>query len=284
MLSLRREPSGGLPDEAPAESRASKFAAGLRARLGSAENSRGPGGGAGGGGAGSRLNSLRTRIMRGDLQTHTTDTAENSPVAPRMVRSPSTPDSKLQQLRVTRAIAMQQQAGNSRGMLTCVPLRFPTVVVWRKVHMFVSALAERVHGCEQERMGSSASDLPTGDSVIADVRSRLSAGVKGLGARLGRSSSPAGAAAGDAPSEDGSSESGGGGVAGGLAVAQQRSVADRLADKLSDVRRTLLDQPPRPAPAAEGEARALLLSESAICRALTARGWPHGLLTQLLSS
>jgi hypothetical protein len=107
-------------------------------------------------------------------------------------------------------------------------------------------------------MGSSASDLPTGDSVIADVRSRLSAGVKGLGARLGRSGGPAGVVAGDAPSEDGSSESGGGsGIAGGLPAAQHRSVADRLADKLSDVKRTLLDQPPRPTPAAQGEARYL---------------------------
>jgi len=80
MLSMGREPSGGSPpSEAPvAESRTSKFAAGLRARLGSSDG----GGGAGGG----RLNSLRTRIMRGDLQTHTTDTAENSPVAPRLVR------------------------------------------------------------------------------------------------------------------------------------------------------------------------------------------------------
>ena len=83
MLSLRGESSGGLPDEPPAESRTSKFAAGLRARLGSGESGRGSSGGTG---ASSRFNSLRTRIMRGDLQTHTTDTAENSPVAPRLVR------------------------------------------------------------------------------------------------------------------------------------------------------------------------------------------------------
>ena len=110
--------------------------------------------------------------------------------------------------------------------------------------------------CAQERTGSTASDLPAGDSVIADVRSRLSAGVKGLGARLGRTSGSAGVAASDAPSEDGSSESGV--PLGGPAVAQQRSVADRLADKLSDVKRTLLDQPPRPAPAAQGEVRTSL--------------------------
>ena len=84
ILSMRREPGGGSPThEAPiAESRASKFAAGLRARLGSGDGASG-----GGGTGGSRFSSLRTRIMRGDLQTHTTDTAENSPVAPRLVRA-----------------------------------------------------------------------------------------------------------------------------------------------------------------------------------------------------
>ena len=79
----------------------------------------------------------------------------------------------------------------------------------------------------QERAGSTAFDLPAGDSVIADVRSRLSAGVKGLGVRLGRTSSSAGAAAGDAPSEDGSrdgsSESGATG-----APVQHRCIADSV--------------------------------------------------------
>ncbi len=58
------------------------------------------------------------------------------------------------------------------------------------------------------------------------MRSRLNAGVKGLGARLGRTSSSAGAAAGDVPSEDGSrdgsSESGAVG-----APVQPRCVAER---------------------------------------------------------
>ena len=178
------------------------------------------------------------------------------------------------------------------------------------MHKQLSEFTIRQSGL-QERAGSAASDLPTGDSVIADVRSRLSAGVKGLNARLGRTSSSAGAAAGDALSEDGSrdgsSESGAAAapaqhrsvaqtpdaarrsIAGracstftcvprvldDILCAPGRSVTDRLADKFGDVRRTFLDQP-RPAPASSPAGQVRLLGVLLICTAKDASQEPIG--------
>ena len=60
------------------------------------------------------------------------------------------------------------------------------------------------------------------DSAFGDVRARISAGVQSFGSRLARR---------DSLSLDSSSGSG------------RRTVAERLAERLQEIRRTLLDQP-----------------------------------------